>query len=465
MRRRWKRVAQLAIDSDELRSLRLAIALVCEAPQDLEARERMRAIATEHRAWEQLAPLLAAEVRLTRDPDVVAALDEEGARARSQIEHPPPPMPALREAIEREPDNPEHLEMLAWSYYLAGVWTKAAEALEELASKVPSEHAILPLHVAARLYRNTGHTARAQTTYRAIVVRKPSNTEALIAISELVSDAPVLNHTSPFDPPVSDEAIESAVVLADVAARTATADLAAPPEVAPEPNPEPEPPKPRKRMQVFDRIDEAELDARFASVFDEGGEPELDEVIATEPVEPVEVAEPMPVVPAEARPIAAIRLQTARVPRLSPDGTPAARPRTASPAPMTEPIVEALPIGHASTPAEAPPLPRLPRARTPPPIPSSPAVSRVVSPPPLPRLSRAATPPPIPRGPRQSPSKQIVAVDDSALPTDRLEIAIESAIEGAIEGAIEEAMDVALDAAMDDVVMEVVMDDPLDPTS
>jgi tetratricopeptide (TPR) repeat protein len=444
VRRRWKRVAQLAIDSDELRSLRLAIALVCEAPQDAEARERMRAIAADHRAWEQLAPLLAAEVRLTRDPDVVAALDEESARARSQIEFPPPPMPTLREAIEHEPDNPEHLEMLAWSYYLAGVWTKAAEVLEELAGKVPSEHAILPLHAAARLYRNTGHTQRAQTTYRAIVVRKPSNTEALIAISELVSDTPGLNHTSPFDPPVSDEVMESAVVMADVAARTATGDITAP-EVEPEPEPEPEPPKPRKRVQVFDRIDEAELDARFASVFGEAGEPEseLDEVPSAEharsgspspPIdddEPEVTVEPDPVepvraVPAEARPIAAIRLQTARVPRLNADGTPAARPRAATPVPELE-VIER---------------------------------DERQAPPPLPRV---VTPPPTPHVPRESPSKQIIAVDELELAIDRSTLAEDAPGSKAIEIAIEQAMEVAVDAAMD-IAMEDLMpyDEPLD---
>ena len=474
VRRRWKRVAQLAIDSDELRSLRLAIALVCEAPQDSDARERMRAIATEHRAFEQLAPLLAAEVRMTRDPDVVAALDEESARARSQIEFPPPPMPALRESIEREPDNPEHLEMLAWSYYLAGVWTKAAETLEELAAKVPPEHAILPLHAAARLYRNTGHSTKAQTTYRAIVVLKPSNTEALIAISELVSDQPALNHTSPFDPPVTDEVLESSVVMADVAARTQTEDVVAPPA---EPAPAPEPPKRRKRMQVFDRIDEAELDARFASVFDEGEprpepEDEPEDEPEPEPEPRPEASEPeiQVVPPADSRPIAVIKLQTARVPRLHADGTPV-RPRAGTPPPVTEvdsrpasrprastphPISEssersaplrpipraAMPVPRASTPIPIarteddpavsrvitePPPPPLPRAATPPPIPPP----RAATPPPIPRAHpRAATPPPIPAAARKEPSKQIVAVDELAVdpPAKAIELAIDVAI-------------------------------------
>lgn len=492
VRRRWKRVANLAIDSDELRSLRLAIALVCEAPQDGEARERMRAIAAEHRAFEQLAPLLAAEVRMTRDPDVVAALDEESARARAQIEHPPPPMPALRESIEREPDNPGHLEMLAWSYYLAGVWTKAAETLEELASKVPPEHAILPLHAAARLYRNTGHTAKAQTAYRAIVVLKPSNTDALIAISELVSDLPALNHTSPFDPPVPDEVIESSVVLADVAARTPTEDVVAP--VAAEPEPAPEPPKRRKRMQVFDKIDDAELDARFASVFDEGEtapdrepEPEPEPPPEPEPVGPPE-PEIQVVPPADSRPIAAIKLQTARVPRLHADGTPV-RPRAGTPPPVIE--TDARTTGRsprAATPApvseeserSAPvrPIPRaampVPRASTPIPVVAEteePAVSRVVTPPPIPRAAtpppippaRTATPPPIPRAhpraatpppipPAREPSKQIVAVEDPAVdpPAKAIDRAIDVAIGQAQEVmTTDEELGDALDVAFD----------------
>jgi len=262
IRRRWLRVAQLAVDSDELRTLRLEIALVCEAPQDTEARERLRAITAQHMAWEQLAPLLAAEARLTRDPDVVAALDEETAHARAQLSQAPATLPILRSDVEREPGNPEHREQLAFAYYLAGVWSKAAEALEQLAARVAGDAAILALSAAGRLYRNTGHVDQSIAAYRAIVVRKPSNTEALLAIGELIADPPRILGTCPFDPPGADTAL--------MLARPAEVP---PPDATPAQHQapaEPVAPQPRKKIQIFDTIDEDELDERFASVFDEG---------------------------------------------------------------------------------------------------------------------------------------------------------------------------------------------------
>ena len=258
VRRRWQRVAQLAIDSEELRSLRIAIALVCEAPQDPTARTRLHGLTADARTCEQLAPLLAAEARLTRDPDVVAVLDDELLRTRARIAHGPPPIETLQAAIAREPENPVHHEQLAWAYYLAGVWPRAAEILEHLASLVPPDEAILPLHAAAKLYRNTGYTERSLTAYRAVVVRKPSNTAALIALGELITEPARTPQPSPFDP-----------------STTEPVEWPALPTVT---DPEPEPagapvttaPRTRKRMQVLDRIDDAELEERFASVFDEG---------------------------------------------------------------------------------------------------------------------------------------------------------------------------------------------------
>ncbi|MEJ7597029.1 MAG: hypothetical protein WKG01_03885 [Kofleriaceae bacterium] len=260
VRRRWKRVAQLGIDSEELRSLRIAIAVVCETPHDPIARTRLHTLTADVRTCEQLAPLLAAEARLAEEPDVVAALDDELLRTRARIEPGPPPIETLRAAIERDPENPSHHEQLAWAYYLAGVWRRAAEVLEQLASLLPPEQAILPLHAAAKLYRNTGYTQRSRDAYRAVVVRKPSNTAALIALGELISEPARPPHRSPFDPP-GGEPVEWPALPT-----VADPDLGAVAPLEPVPST-----RTRKRMQVLDRIDDAELEQRFAAVFDEDG--------------------------------------------------------------------------------------------------------------------------------------------------------------------------------------------------
>ena len=75
--RLWRRAARPDSDEtsidDPLHLMRAALADVRGAPDDEEARRRLRAIAADHGMWDQLAVLLADEARAAERDDVAAA--------------------------------------------------------------------------------------------------------------------------------------------------------------------------------------------------------------------------------------------------------------------------------------------------------------------------------------------------------------------------------------------------------
>lgn len=202
--RRWLRVAQFAHESDHARELRIAIVLLAEDPSDQAARERLRQLATG--CWEQLAFFLAAEVRLTRDPTVVAALQQELTHAHAQVDKPTETIPELHAIIDREPGNADAFERLARFYYLAGAWAKTAETLEQLAAVSFDDLGLAALRAAGQLYRDHGRPDRALVAYRTIGIRRPGDREAMVALAELLNDP---------DLPPAPAAIEDAPIRPD----------------------------------------------------------------------------------------------------------------------------------------------------------------------------------------------------------------------------------------------------------
>ena len=60
---RWQRLPRTDVTVDPIAQMRSAIGEIKKAPRDPEARRRLRALAADQGAWEQLALLLADEVR------------------------------------------------------------------------------------------------------------------------------------------------------------------------------------------------------------------------------------------------------------------------------------------------------------------------------------------------------------------------------------------------------------------
>lgn len=201
---RWLRVSRFAHESDQARELRIAIVLLAEDPADDSARARLRQLAAD--CWEQLAFFLAAEVRLTRDPTVVAALQTELTHAHAQIDKPTETIPELHAIIDRDPGNVDAFERLARFYYLAGAWAKTAETLEQLAAVSHDDLGVAALRAAGQLYRDHGRPDRALIAYRTIGIRRAGDRQAMVALAELLNDP---------DLPPAPAAIEDAPIRPD----------------------------------------------------------------------------------------------------------------------------------------------------------------------------------------------------------------------------------------------------------
>jgi tetratricopeptide (TPR) repeat protein len=186
--RLWQRASRAGTDGgeDPLRALRAALADVRAAPDDDEARRRLRAVAAEHGVWDQLAVLLAEEARVAARDDVAAALYAELADARETLDQPIEVIAAMEQVVRHAPDDGDAYDRLARLYHRAGAWPKAAEAFERVAELVRDDRGRAALRAAARLYRDHGHPERAVAAYRAIVARRASDREAWQALDELL---------------------------------------------------------------------------------------------------------------------------------------------------------------------------------------------------------------------------------------------------------------------------------------
>ncbi|MDB4956338.1 MAG: Tetratricopeptide 2 repeat protein [Myxococcales bacterium] len=187
--RRWQRISRPAIELDPLQALRAAIVDVRNAPRDPEARRRLRALAAEQGMWEQLALLLADEARAAADrPELGAAFYEELADVYENLDQPLEMIVAMEEVIERDPDDVEHHDRIAWLYRREGAWAKAAQAFERVAALARDDRARAALRAAGKIYRDNQRLDQAASAYRTIVKRWPSDTDAWRALDELLTE-------------------------------------------------------------------------------------------------------------------------------------------------------------------------------------------------------------------------------------------------------------------------------------
>jgi tetratricopeptide (TPR) repeat protein len=183
---RWGRIAAHELDSDPLHALREAIAAVSEAPQDREARQRLRALGSEQGAPEQLVRLLGDEIQAVRDPRVAAAFYEELADVHENLDQPLETITAMEALVAIAPGEVDHIDRLAWLYRRAGAWQKAAAAFEHVAGLATDGRAHAAARAAARLYHDHGQVDRAVAMYRAIVARRPDDADSWRALDELL---------------------------------------------------------------------------------------------------------------------------------------------------------------------------------------------------------------------------------------------------------------------------------------
>jgi len=185
--RKWQRL-DLSEDVDPIQALRLAIAEVRNAPRDQEARRKLRALAADQGAWEQLALLLEDEARAAvKRPEIAAAFLEELADVHENLDQPLETITAMEAVVELEPDNLEHHDRLAWLYRRAGAWAKAAEAFERVAGLSHDDRARAALRAAGKLYRDNGKLEQAAATFRAIVDRRPGDLDAWRSLDEVLT--------------------------------------------------------------------------------------------------------------------------------------------------------------------------------------------------------------------------------------------------------------------------------------
>src|SRR5574337_577473 len=114
--RRWERISYEQIDVDPLQALRKAIAKVRHAPGDRDARQRLRALAAEQAAWDQLALLHGDEVQAVTSPAVAAAFYEELADVHENLDQPLETIAAMEALVALRPTHVEHVDRLAWMY-------------------------------------------------------------------------------------------------------------------------------------------------------------------------------------------------------------------------------------------------------------------------------------------------------------------------------------------------------------
>lgn len=197
--RRWQRISELPLAGDELRELHAAVRALCEAPGDPTPRAALHVLTDTRALHDQAFPMLSVEARTQQSPAVLVALREEARRLCDHVYRPTERLSALEDIAKLEPDNPVHVERLAWMYYLVGAWVQAGQTLEQLAPFLATEKGLVALRAAGRLYRNSGRNDRALIAYRAVGVRRPSDLAALTALAELML-APSNIPDSPFDP-------------------------------------------------------------------------------------------------------------------------------------------------------------------------------------------------------------------------------------------------------------------------
>jgi tetratricopeptide (TPR) repeat protein len=187
--RRWQKLDWPQREVDPIHALRSAIAMVRNAPRDPEARRRLRALAAEQGSWEQLALLLTDEARAAVEkPELAAAFYEELADVHENLDQPLEVITAMEAVVAFEPYEAAHHDRLAWLYRRAGAAVKAAEAFERVAQLAKDDRARAALRAAGRLYRESGRHDQAIAVYRAVVERKPTDTEAWRALDELLSE-------------------------------------------------------------------------------------------------------------------------------------------------------------------------------------------------------------------------------------------------------------------------------------
>jgi tetratricopeptide (TPR) repeat protein len=183
--RRWQRVER---QPDPLQALRSAIAAVRTHPRDPEVRRRLRALAAEQGAWEQLALLLTDEARArVEKPEVAAAFYEELADVYENLDQPLETIVAMEAVVALVPGEVDHHDRLARLYDRAGAWNKAAESFERVAALARDDRARAALRAAGRIYREHGKGDRAIDAYRGVVARKPSDLDAWRALDELLA--------------------------------------------------------------------------------------------------------------------------------------------------------------------------------------------------------------------------------------------------------------------------------------
>ncbi len=191
--RRWQKIPPppIARDaaSDPLHALRGAITAVRSAPGDEEARRRLRALAADQSAWEQLALLLSDEARASVErPEVAAAFYEELADVHENLDQPLETITAMEAVVALSPNQVQHHDRLAWLYRRAGATVKAAEAFEHVAVLARDDRARAALRAAGKLYREAGKLDQAVAVYRRIVMLRATDTEAWRSLEELLTE-------------------------------------------------------------------------------------------------------------------------------------------------------------------------------------------------------------------------------------------------------------------------------------
>ena len=188
-RRRWQRHERAGTVSDALQLLRRSIIEIRAAPDDADARRRLRAIAAEQGLWEQLALLLADEARAHQDrPAIAAVFYEELADVHDTLDQPLETIAAMEALIEHAPDVVAHHDRIAGLYRQVGAWSKAADALEQVGSRASDQVASAALRAAARLHRDHGRLDRAEALSRRIVERWPGDLGAWRALDDVLSE-------------------------------------------------------------------------------------------------------------------------------------------------------------------------------------------------------------------------------------------------------------------------------------
>jgi tetratricopeptide (TPR) repeat protein len=181
---RWERVTTV----DPRRALRDAIAEVRTRPRDDEARRRLRAVASEHNAWDQLAALLASEARAAEgQSELAAAFWTELADVHEWLDQGFEEIAALEMVATHTPHAIDAYDRLARLYRREGAWAKAAEAFVHVASLADDDRARAALRSAGRLYREHGELELAAEVYRVLVERKPGDHEGWRTLESVLS--------------------------------------------------------------------------------------------------------------------------------------------------------------------------------------------------------------------------------------------------------------------------------------